>query len=86
MDTALIVIGSFSLLGGIGYYIYDQRIRKYMPSDFGIQDFQRIAKYESAEWRERAYKLGITRHEWQAVIKRQNDAIEAELTRRGVDY
>jgi hypothetical protein len=49
--------------------VYDQNIRFFRPSKFDLDDFQRIAKHESSSWRDRAYTKGITRKEWQQVLK-----------------
>ena len=90
METILIIIAEVSLsvivfgsLIGAGYYIYDQKIRRFKPSEYGIEDFQRIAQWETDGWRDRAYNEGITRSEWRYVLMRQRDEISAELKRRG---
>lgn len=83
--TSLIIalIGVFICC--VGYFVYDQRIRLFRPSEFGIDDFQRIAKHESSSWRDNAYTNGITRREWKRVLMNQSQAITDALKRRDVD-
>ncbi|WP_273974733.1 MULTISPECIES: hypothetical protein [Serratia] len=67
----------------VAYIIWDRYFRIFPLSYFGIENVQRIAKWEGPEWRERIFSRGgMTSHEWLQVNKRQLKAIDAELRRR----
>ncbi|HGM5391991.1 hypothetical protein [Serratia ureilytica] len=67
----------------VTYIIWDRYFRIFPLSYFGIENVQRIAKWESPEWRERIFSRGgMTSHEWLQVNKRQLKAIDDELRRR----
>lgn len=67
----------------VAYIIWDRYFRIFPLSYFGIENVQRIAKWESPEWRERIFSRGgMTSHEWLRVNKRQLKAIDDELRRR----
>jgi len=81
LQSLVVLIASLNLLG-IGYYIYDNKMRRFAPGDFGIENFQRVAKFQSSEWRDKAYRVGITRSEWRRVLNKQLRAINQELAQR----
>lgn len=65
------------------FIVWDRCFRIFPLSYFGIENVQRIAKWESPEWRERIFSRGgMTSREWIAVNARQLEAINAELRRR----
>ncbi|CAH5035775.1 hypothetical protein AI2834V1_5293 (plasmid) [Escherichia coli] len=65
------------------YMIWDRYFRVFPLSYFGIENVQRVAKWESDEWRERVFSRGgMTSREWISVNTRQLEAIKAELRRR----
>ncbi|EBP8534860.1 hypothetical protein AMR62_24450 [Salmonella enterica] len=67
----------------VAYTIWDRYFRVFPLSYFGIENVQRIAKWESPEWRERVFSRGgMTSREWIRVNTRQLEAIKAELRRR----
>lgn len=67
----------------IAYMIWDRYFRVFPLSYFGIENVQRVAKWESDEWRERVFaRGGMTSREWQTVITRQAEAFRDELRRR----
>lgn len=67
----------------IAYMIWDRYFRVFPLSYFGIENVQRVAKWESDEWRERVFSRGgMTSREWISVNTRQLEAIKAELRRR----
>ncbi|HCZ4970165.1 TPA: hypothetical protein O3H97_004730 [Salmonella enterica subsp. enterica serovar Saintpaul str. CFSAN004160] len=67
----------------VAYMIWDRYFRVFPLSYFGIENVQRVAKWESDEWRERVFSRGgMTSREWISVNTRQLDAIKAELRRR----
>lgn len=69
----------------IAYIVWDRYFRIFPLSYFGIENVQRIAKWESPEWRERIFSRGgMTSHEWLRVNKRQLKAIDDELRRRNL--
>ncbi|WP_036836370.1 hypothetical protein [Photorhabdus temperata] len=50
---------------------------------FGIENVQRVAKWENPEWRERVFaRGGMTSREWLDVNIRQQKALEEEIRRR----
>lgn len=67
----------------VAYMIWDRCFRVFPLSYFGIENVQRVAKWESDEWRERVFSRGgMTSREWISVNTRQLEAIKAELRRR----
>ncbi|ENN6236917.1 hypothetical protein AB9W54_004301 [Salmonella enterica] len=67
----------------VAYIIWDRYFRVFPLSYFGIENVQRVAKWESDEWRERVFSRGgMTSREWISVNTRQLEAIKAELRRR----
>ena len=67
----------------VAYMIWDRYFRVFPLSYFGIENVQRVAKWESDEWRERGFSPGgMTSREWISVNTRQLEAIKAELRRR----
>ncbi|EAN1846518.1 TPA: hypothetical protein P3M10_005187 [Klebsiella pneumoniae] len=67
----------------VAYMIWDRYFRVFPLSYFGIENVQRVAKWESDEWRERVFSRGgMTSREWISVNTRQLEAIKAELRRR----
>lgn len=67
----------------VAFIVWDRCFRVFPLSYFGIENVQRIAKWESPEWRERIFSRGgMTSREWIAVNTRQLEAINAELRRR----
>ena len=43
VELALISIAVIILIG-YGYYVYDQKIRLFLPSEFGIENFSKNSK------------------------------------------
>ncbi|ARF52067.1 hypothetical protein [Pantoea stewartii] len=69
----------------VAYLIWDRYFRIFPLSYFGIENVQRIAKWESPEWREQVFSRGgMTSREWIRVNTRQLEAISAELRRRNL--
>ena len=69
----------------IAYLVWDRHFRIFPLSYFGIENVQRVAKWEGDEWRERVFaRGGMTSREWLAVNTRQQKALEAEIRRRGL--
>ncbi|MEZ2453650.1 hypothetical protein [Raoultella planticola] len=69
------------------YILWDRYIRIYPLSYFGIEDVQRVAKWEGPEWRERVFSRGgMTSHEWIKVNTRQLEAFKSELQRRKAKF
>ncbi|WP_371337024.1 hypothetical protein [Klebsiella quasipneumoniae] len=69
----------------VAYLVWDRHFRIFPLSYFGIENVQRVAKWESDEWRERIFaRSGMRRSEWQSVITRQAEAFRDELRRRKV--
>lgn len=67
----------------VAWLVWDRHFRVYPLSYFGIENVQRVAKWESNEWRERVFaRGGITRNEWMSTITRQAEAFRDELRRR----
>lgn len=67
------------------YFLWDKYFRIYPLSYFGIGNVQRIAKWESPEWRERVFSLGgMTNCEWIRINTCQLEAIKSELHRRNL--
>ncbi|HEN4999042.1 TPA: hypothetical protein U6I48_004600 [Klebsiella aerogenes] len=67
----------------VAYLVWDRHFRIFPLSYFGIENVQRLAKWESDEWRERVFaRGGMTRKEWLTVITRQAEAFRDELRRR----
>lgn len=67
----------------VAYLVWDRHFRIFPLSYFGIENVQRVAKWEGDEWRERVFaRGGMTSREWLEVNTRQLEAIEAELHRR----
>ena len=67
----------------VAYMIWDRYFRVFPLSYFGIENVQRVAKWESDEWRERVFSRGgMKSREWISVNPRQLEAIKAELRRR----
>lgn len=65
------------------YILWDRYFRIYPLPYFGIEDVQRIAKWESPEWRERVFSRGgMTSREWIKTNTRQLETIKAELQRK----
>lgn len=65
------------------YILWDRYFRIYPLSYFGIENVQRVAKWESPEWREQVFSRGgMTSREWIKINTRQLEAIIAELQRR----
>lgn len=70
----------------VAYMVWDRYFRILPLSYFGIENVQRVAKWESMEWREQVFtRGGLTRKEWLRVNARQLEAISAELHRRNPD-
>ncbi|WOI84487.1 hypothetical protein [Citrobacter braakii] len=69
----------------VTYLVWDRHFRILPLSYFGIENVQRVAKWESDEWRERIFaRGGMRRREWQSVITRQAEAFRDELHRRNL--
>ncbi|MCW1829845.1 hypothetical protein OLZ31_23680 [Enterobacter asburiae] len=69
----------------VAWIVWNDNFRIFPLSTFGIENVQRIAKWESQEWRDRIYaKGGMTSREWLKVNMRQQAALEAEIRRRGL--
>ena len=69
----------------VAYLVWDRHYRIFPLSYFGIKNVQRVAKWESDEWREQVFSRGgMTRKEWLRVNTRQLEAISAELRRRNL--
>ncbi len=86
MDLISLIIAFIGvLIGCVGYFVYDQNIRLFRPSEFDLDDFQRIAKHESSSWRDNAYTNGITRREWKRVLMNQHHAIIDALKRHDLE-
>lgn len=67
----------------VAWLVWDRHFRIFPLSCFGIENVQRVAKWESDEWRERVFaRGGMTRKEWLTVITRQAEAFRDELRRR----
>ncbi|EHJ9405389.1 hypothetical protein KB713_004225 [Salmonella enterica] len=67
------------------YVVWVRYFRIFPLSYFGIENVQRVAKWESHEWRERVFSRGgMTSKEWLRVNTRQLEAISAELRRRNL--
>lgn len=65
------------------YVVWGRYFRIFPLSYFGIENVQRVAKWESTEWREQVFtRGGMTKKEWLRVNTRQLEAIRAELRRR----
>lgn len=68
------------------YVVWVRYFRIFPLSYFGIKNVQRVAKWESDEWREQVFSRGgMTSKEWLRVNARQLEAISAELRRRNPD-
>ncbi|HCA3439724.1 TPA: hypothetical protein MO340_004288 [Salmonella enterica subsp. salamae serovar 35:g,m,s,t:-] len=67
----------------VAYLVWDRHFRIFPLSYFGIENVQRVAKWESDEWREKIFaRGGMRRSEWQTVISCQAEAFREELRRR----
>lgn len=67
------------------YVVWTRYFRIFPLSYFGIENVQRVAKWESPEWRERVFaRGGMTSNEWIRINTRQLEAINAELRRRNL--
>ena len=67
------------------YVVWVRYFRIFPLSYFGIENVQRVAKWESTEWREQVFtRGGMTKKEWLRVNTRQIEAISAELRRRNL--
>lgn len=81
----LIIITIFIIAPAIVLIIWERYFRIFPLSYFGIENVQRIAKWENEEWRERVFSRGgMTSYEWFQVNKKQLKAIDDELRRRGL--
>lgn len=70
---------------GVVWWAYDFFVKKVPIQQFGVENVQRIAKWESPEWRERVFSQGLTHAEWVRINRRQIKAITDELKRRGLE-
>jgi hypothetical protein len=69
----------------VAYLVWDRHFRIFPLSYFGIENVLRVAKWESAEWRERIFaRGGMRRSEWQTIITRQAEAFRDELRRHNL--
>lgn len=65
------------------HILWDKYFRIYPLFYFGIENVQRVAKWEGPEWRERVFSRGgMTHREWIRINTRQLEAIKSELERR----
>ena len=63
--------------------VWNENFRVFPLAYFGIENVQRVAKWESQEWRDRIFAQGgMTSREWLEVNTRQLEAIRDELRRR----
>lgn len=68
------------------WFIWEKYARIYPLAYFGLENVQRIAKWESPEWRDRVFaRGGITRYEWLKTVTRQAEAMHDELLRRNLN-
>lgn len=80
-----ILIALIIVAVAVAYIVWDRHFRIFTLSYFGIENVQRIAKWESPEWRAQVFNRGgMTRREWLRVNKRQQKAIDDELRRRNL--
>lgn len=69
------------------YILWDKYFRIYPLSYFGIENVQRVAKWEGPEWRERVFlEGGMTNREWIKINTRQLEAFKSELQRRKAQF
>lgn len=81
METLIILF--FASIPAV-YFLWDRYFRIFPLSYFGIENVQRVAKWESHEWCDRVFlRNGMTHREWIKVNNRQQEAIRDELRRRG---
>ena len=67
------------------HVVWTRYFHIFQLSYFGIENVQRVAKWESPEWRERVFALGgMTGNKWIRINTRQLEAISAELRRRNL--
>lgn len=67
----------------IGVWFWNERVRRWPLATFGIDNGQRVLRWESAELREAVWRRGwMTSHEWLTLNRRQLVKIEAEIARR----
>lgn len=78
-----IIIALLIVAVPVVWLVWNRHFRVFPLSYFGIENVQRVAKWEGDEWRERVFtRGGMTSREWLEVNTRQLEAIEAELRRR----
>lgn len=76
---AIIVTG---LIGGVWYW--NERVRRASLEELGLKPVDRVLHWELDSRRRVILVRGwITSHEWTELNRRQIDAINSELTRRG---
>lgn len=88
-DFDIHLFGSILLIGFIVWaiwllrYLYGYYIKKHSLAYFGIDNVNRVAKYESDEWREQIFNNGyMTIYQWNIVLNRQIVSMSRELGHR----
>lgn len=73
-----------ALVGGFWYW--NTRVRRIPLAEFGIENVQRVLRWETDARREAIWRRGwMTSHEWDSINARQLATIDAELNRRGIN-
>lgn len=65
-------------------WFWNERVRRVPLEEFGLDNVNRVLRFESDSRRKEILVRGwMTSYEWTELNKRQMQAIEAELKRRG---
>lgn len=61
------------------YKEYKRQFKKHKPEHFGLVNFQRVTRWETSEWQDRARRKGITLTEWQRLCEQQLNWVDTAL-------
>jgi len=80
------IIGIIVITILAGYWLWIDRFEKRPLASFGIENVQRVMRFETHDCREAIWKRGwMTSREWIKLLEKQSAAIDAELRKRDID-
>jgi len=83
-ESAAILSGIVTCLMGVVWY-WNERVRRVPLDEFGLEAVNRVLRFEPDSKRREILARGwMTSHEWTELNRRQIDAINLELKRRGM--
>lgn len=81
--AAVLAIIVTALTGAVWYW--NERVRRVPLEEFGLENVNRVLRWEPENRRRDILRRGwMTSHEWINLNRRQIEAINLELSRRGI--